>query len=43
MNDREREHLKMIADLHHDAMVTMQAALIEWKQVSANDPMPAAA
>ena len=31
MNDKEREHLKMITDMHHDAMVVMQAALIEWK------------
>lgn len=31
MNDKERKHLKMVADMHHDAMVTMQAALIEWK------------
>ena len=31
MNDKEREHLKMVTDMHHDALVTMQAALIEWK------------
>lgn len=31
MNDKEREQLKILSDLHHDALVTMQAALIEWK------------
>ena len=31
MNDKEREHLKMITDMHHDLLVVMQAALIEWK------------
>ena len=31
MNKKEREHLKMVADMHHDLLVTMQAALIEWK------------
>lgn len=31
MNDKEREHLKFIAGMHHDLLVTMQAALIEWK------------
>jgi len=31
MDDKEREHLKLITDMHHDLIVTMQAALIEWK------------
>lgn len=31
MTDKEREHLKMVTGMHHDALVTMQAALIEWK------------
>ena len=31
MTDKELERLKMVADMHHDAIVTMQAALIEWK------------
>lgn len=31
MTDQEREHLKMVTNMHHDALVTMQAALIEWK------------
>ena len=31
MNDKEREHWKLVAGMHHDALVTMQAALIEWK------------
>ena len=31
MNKAEREHLKMVTGMHHDLIVTMQAALIEWK------------
>lgn len=31
MTDKELEHLKMVTNMHHDALVTMQCALIEWK------------
>lgn len=31
MDSKERAHLKMISDMHHDLLVTMQAALIEWQ------------
>jgi hypothetical protein len=31
MNDKELAHLKLITGMHHDLLVTMQAALIEWQ------------
>lgn len=31
MNKKEKEHMKMLVDLHQDAIVVMQAALIEWQ------------
>lgn len=31
MTEDERKYLKLLADMHKDAVVTMQAALIEWK------------
>lgn len=31
MNDKDRAHLKLISEMHHDLLVTMQVALIEWK------------
>ena len=31
MNDKERESLKMVTDMHHDLLVVMQPTLIEWK------------
>ena len=31
MNKKDEKHMKLLADLHQDSIVTMQAALIEWK------------
>ncbi len=31
MNEKDAERYKQLAGMHHDLLVTMQAALIEWK------------
>lgn len=31
MNDKEKAHVKLLSDMHHDLITAMQAALIEWK------------